>query len=158
MKIDSYSIQQLSTSEFRRTEKSYVNIQIQQAQAELDVLDISEEGLALSEVEEEEDLFQLSDEDKRKIELIESFISWLTGKKFKFNKMYLKSEKGLKEKNLNQRDKNLPQGKAVGQNRSFGMRIHTMHEVYEKEMMTFSSTGIVKTSDGREINFSYNLN
>lgn len=148
MKIESYNIEQMSASKFHRMEKSQINIQIQNPQNEHDFLDVSEEGIALNEVEENE-LFALSEEDQRKIELLETFISWLTGKEFKFDRMYQKDKKGLHENKINNRREN---------GNGFAMRINTMHEIHEKEKMSFSSAGVVKTSDGKEINFTYNLN
>ena len=137
MKIDSFNIEQQAMSKYQRVEKEVVNIQIQQFSVE-DALDISEEGLSLVEDKDEFEDY-LTDEDKRKIELLESFISWLTGKKFKFSQIAAdKKSKG-------------------NQGPQFAMRIHTSHEVYEKESMKFSSKGVVKTEDGKTIDFEYNM-
>jgi len=91
----------------------------------------------------------LTDEDKRKIELLESFISWLTGKKFKFSRIAADKKEDNENKKVQKSEGN--------QTPQFAMRIHTSHEVYEKESMEFSSKGVVKTEDGKTIDFEYNL-
>ncbi|MCH4888195.1 hypothetical protein EZV73_11460 [Acidaminobacter sp. JC074] len=146
MKIDSYNVEQQAMSNYHRVEREEIHITIQEFRVE-DALDISEEGLSLAETNTEEALdFELSDEDKRKIELLETFITWLTGKKFKFS--HIGREKKDKE------DKAVK--KSNGQS-GFAMRIYTNREVHEKESMSFSSEGKVKTEDGREIDFELNL-
>lgn len=145
MKIDSFNIEQQSMSKYQRVEKQQFNIQIQQA-VPVDILDISDEGIALNEEDVEPEDF-LSEEDKRKIQLLETFISWLTGKEFKFSTAYIKGNKGAKSKKMH----------SVQQPRGFAMRIQSKQEVYEKESMTFKSSGIVKTEDGRTIDFDLNL-
>lgn len=146
MKIDSYNIEQQAMSNYQRVEREEIHIQIQEFRVE-DAIDISEEGLSLAETNTEEDLgFQLSDEDKRKIELLETFISWLIGKEFKFSH-FGREQKDEKEKAVK---------RSSGEN-GFAMRIYTSKEVQEKESMSFSSVGKVKTSDGKEIDFEVNL-
>ncbi|MBI9011888.1 MAG: hypothetical protein JEZ08_06615 [Clostridiales bacterium] len=147
MKIDSFNIEQQAMSKYQRVEKEVVNIQIQQFSVE-DALDISEEGLSLVEDKSEFEDY-LTDEDKRKIELLESFISWLTGKKFKFSGI-------AAEKKENKKAKKSKKSEDI-QGAQFAMRIHTSHEVYEKESMKFSSRGVVKTEDGKTIDFEYNM-
>lgn len=144
MKIDSFNVEQQAMSKYQRLEKEVVNVEIQQFNVQ-DALDISDEGLHM--VEEKDDIEDfLTDEDKRKIELLESFISWLTGKKFKFRNV----GKAKEEKTQPQRGNRQTSG--------IGMRFHSSHEVYEKEAMTFESKGQVKTADGRTIDFQVNLN
>lgn len=141
MRIDSYNVEQKSLSQYHRIEKQQIQIDIQQVNVQ-DDLELSKEGLSVQEVEEPEEY--LSDEDKRKIELLESFITWLTGKEFKFDRMYAKNGKSKKVHK-------------EPQNQGFAMRIHTNHEVYESEKMSFKSSGVVKTADGRQIDFDVNL-
>lgn len=142
MRIDSFNIEQKAMSKYQRVEKQEINIQIQQPSVQ-DALDISDQAMTVGNVEEVEDPEEfLSDEDKRKIELLEKFISWLTGKEFKFDKIYMKNGK-----------KKAVHREAPG----FAMRIHTNHEVYESEKMAFKSSGQVKTADGRTIDFDFNL-
>ncbi|MBN2795897.1 MAG: hypothetical protein JXR88_10865 [Clostridia bacterium] len=142
MRIDSYNVEQKALSQYQRVEKQQIQIDIQQMNIQ-DDLELSKEGLSVQEVEDPEEF--LSDEDKRKIELLESFITWLTGKEFKFDRMYAKNGKSK-------------QVHKQPQEQGFAMRIHTSHEVYESEKMSFKSSGVVKTADGREINFDLNLN
>lgn len=141
MKIDSFNVEQQATSSYQRVEKSVVAFNIRTLKIE-DALDISDEGLQLAETQES-DAFMLSDEDKRKIELLESFITWLTGKTFKFSHI------GNREK-----DENKVQRGGI----SSGISIYRSAEVYEKEAMSFESKGIVKTADGRSVDFQVNLN
>lgn len=151
MKIDSFNVEQQAMSKFQRIERQQVNIQIQTTRVE-DALDISEQGLSLNEVEEEPEDW-MTDEDKRKIEMLEQFIQWLTGKDFKFKSVYKKDGKHERaHKGGKSRPKaNQPSGAG------FSLRIHAKSETYESERMKFSSSGTVKTADGREIAFDYNL-
>jgi len=150
MKITNYDVELSGSSKFQRAEKSSLNIEIFEAKpaennqfALEDMLDISEEGLELLEVKsEDEEFFQLSEEDKAKIELLEKLITFFTGKEFKFHQSQKLRGKGHKN----------------GQpKRAIGIRISQSNEIHEKEKMQFSSKGVVKTSDGREIDFSLNL-
>jgi len=143
MKIDSFNVEQQAASKYQRLEKEYVNIQVQQFNVQ-DAIDISDEGLKrVDEKDELEDF--LSEDDKRKIELLESFITWLTGKKFKF--------KGLGKVKSDDKEE-----KGESRPRGVGVRIHTSREFYEREAMSFQSKGQVKTADGRSIEFEVNLN
>ncbi len=145
MRIDNFSVEQQAASNYQRVERQVVRMEIQQFNVE-DALDISEEGLHMVE---EKDAIEdsMSEEDKRKIELLESFITWLTGKKFKFSRV----AQAKKSENKKVR-------KSSNQNRGIGIRIHRSHEVYEKEQMSFSSKGVVNTADGRSIDFEFKLN
>lgn len=143
MKIDNFNIEQQAVSKYQRMERSTLNVEVQQLSVE-DALDISDEGLTLVEAKDEMDDF-LSEDDKRKIELLETFITWLTGKEFKFKRV----AKGDGEKEKKVKSNNQPQ---------IGMRIHQSYEKHEKESMSFSSKGVVKTGDGRTIDFEYSLN
>jgi hypothetical protein len=147
MKIDSYQISQQSQSVYERKEMSEIEIQIQRFQP-IDRVDVSEMGLKLQETQDLEEDF-LSDSDKRKIELLESFISWITGKPFEF-KGILKEDGKTKAASKEKESPNQegPRG---------GIRIYTRHQFYEKEAMTYQASGQVKTSDGRQIDFNLNL-
>lgn len=134
----------------------------------MDTLDLSVEAKnlqlsgsgAISEVKSEEDsTFPLSESDKRKIELLESFIKSLTGKKIKF----------LLPKNIQIRDPTHdfdikssttinPQPSQKPQNSGWGLVYDRSITHYESESTSFSAQGAIKTEDGREINVDLQLN
>ncbi|MDH8678176.1 hypothetical protein QE109_08455 [Fusibacter bizertensis] len=202
MKISSYDVQQKATSAFSRVERSEVSVQTfnvgtQQGseqglqtgnQNSFLLLSLSDQQLSLNETRTE-DLFHLSDADKAKIQLLETFISAITGQKFKFQQVVKSDDKAKDNSDFKnpikldpkwwQRYKN---GKVHGSGQranqphvdhapldvvpsqssgqgegGFGARITTLHTVSESEQMRFSSQGVVKTSDGKEIAFNLNL-
>ena len=123
-----------------------------------DVLTISDQGKAklsslyqnISEVEgTENDLLELSDEDKRKIKLIEDLLTYFTGKKVKLRiPTRFRPEQGR-----------LPVKTAESTAiQSRGLQFNYQQLTYESQKMSFSSEGTVKTSDGKEIKFSLDLN
>lgn len=101
------------------------------------------------------DIFEISDKDRLKIDLIEQMLESLTGKKIKiriFDKLKFKSA------NL---DLNVawPEGapaRSTGQ--GWGLRYQFHESYYEQEKVSFSSQGVIKTANGREIDFSVQLN
>lgn len=107
----------------------------------------------------------IPEEDKQKIKMIEEFITKLTGKKFKiqvFDKLVIKENdeqllyklKMLQNSNVNSSQSSQPQPQRQG----WGLE-YNFHSSYEEsEKMIFSTNGIVKTNDGRNINFSLELN
>lgn len=142
MRIESYNVSQQSVSKFQRIEKNVVSAKIEKLPTD-DELSFTDAGVSSLEIEEN-NFYKMSDADQRKIELLESFITWLTGEKFKFKTFVSKpvdnedSEQSLKN--------------------NFRRRVYMKSEIYEKEEMSFSSNGLVKTADGKTIEFSYNLN
>jgi len=91
----------------------------------------------------------LSEEDKQKIRILEAFLSKLTGKEIKIKIPVFVKEKGKMSKKK----------KAQAPNTRKSWQIeYKLHESYqESEKLSFSSTGKVKTADGKEINFDVNL-
>lgn len=127
-----------------------------------DMLDISSESKALLyqttssasslETQNVEDEFEISDEDRKKIELLERLIEQLTGKKFKF--MLPKKIKFNDELSHPQ----IQRGNSRTEERAGWGLVYTNREIYhEKEELVFSSSGIIKTEDGRSINFDLNF-
>jgi hypothetical protein len=111
------------------------------------------EPLSKTDATNQDDLFQLSDTDKLKIQLIEEFIKLMTGKDFKF-----KIPKGAKKPsgydNKGHAVTVAGNGNPQGQTPNFGL-IYNRHE--EKAVRTkvdFNASGVVRTADGREITFS----
>lgn len=98
-----------------------------------------------------------SEEDKIKISLIEAFLKGLTGKAIKINipKIELKH---TEEDELNQAFSRI-KNQHNNQNRKGWGIIYDYHEAYqEKEVMSFSAQGVVKTADGKEIRLDLRLN
>lgn len=160
MKIDSYNVNLQGSS----LQKSYHSVKedlqiwfTEQAQPTApisdqknltDTLEIS--GTAAAD---ENDLFQLSDTDKLKIQLIEEFIKLMTGKSYKF-----KIPKSAAKPNGYDSKGHALTVKGNGQTQvqapNFGL-IYNRHE--EKAVRTkvdFQAEGVVRTSDGREISFA----
>lgn len=129
-----------------------------------DILDISDEAKALQEKLEKElagvqgDEYlelDISDKDRQKLLAIQKMIELLTGKKIKFN---IPKKIKLENPNPNFNVKSLSNQAAQQPKAGWGLE-YDMHEVqYEKQQMSFASSGVVRTADGREINFSLELN
>lgn len=126
-----------------------------------DILELSDQALTVLErngsvggTDNEEAIFELSEEDKQKILLVQKLLQMLTGKKFKFRlpvKIRLELEPG---------DAGLaPPGQtSSGQQRQgWGLEYHLRETYLEHEQMSFGAAGIVRTADGREIGFTVSL-
>jgi len=100
-------------------------------------------------VGDDRELLQLSDKDKQKIYLLERMIEFLTGKKFKF--VLPKDIKLDESKGTLQLQGTAPQKQGWGLEYDY----HEAH--YEKQTMTFSAKGTVKTAGGKEIRFDLDL-
>ena len=93
---------------------------------------------------------ELSDKDKLKILAVQKMIEMLTGKKINFfipEKLNMSNFKPIKI-NINPQPINT---------NGWALEYNFRQSYYEREEMSFSSKGIVKISDGREIDFSLNL-
>lgn len=113
------------------------------------VVELSEQGLGLAKTNSTDQtvLFELSDEDKRKIQLIEKFIEALTGKKLR---ILLPEPKTVR----------LGQAASLGSLQplqGWGLRYERRESHSESEKLAFSAAGIVKTADGRQISFTADL-
>jgi len=173
-----------ASREFKKTETSSTMIQFWQTQPLVpsgDEISLSPEGMSLAEndpahtqhseavsdtteVEDELD-FYLSDEDRMKLRLLEAFLSWFTGKKFKFDFLALKAERDQEAKERAASRKNKPpQGElAVAQRPqalqvpNWGFRLSHTETTHTSEKLEFKSSGKVKSADGREIDFELNM-
>ena len=191
MKITSYDLEQKATSTYTRLEKTEIEMQtvrisqrpVQRAIPPVD-LAISDDALQVTKAEYD-DMFNLSDEDKAKIKMIEDFISYLTGKKFKFKQFIKMDEEAHAKTNqsysqpavvadkanpevsvesavkegLSEASAQLPKPVQMipqGMTLTLG-KIHAKHVLTESETMTFQSQGTVKTADGKSIDFNVNL-
>jgi len=131
------------------------------------IISISEEAIELqkclssSEIKSPEDTEDLlSEGDKQKIMLLEAFMERLLGRKFKLKlPKKIKLNKDIpanQEIQVNQR-------RSAGQNNGtpragWGLIYDSKTTHYESEKMSFKSSGIVRTSDGREIKIDLQLN
>jgi len=113
-------------------------------------------------------LYEVSPQDKLKIELLKRLFEALTGKKFKFflpgEKLEClddaKSDKNIDDikqaaQKLNEVKNNTPQ---QPQRQGWGLEYDYYESHFEAEKTTFESTGIIKTKDGKEIAFSLEMN
>lgn len=97
---------------------------------------------------------QLSEEDKMKIELLERFIEHFTGKKFKFRILERLRSNGQAAASGNA----APAAQGNAQPRKGWGMVYNYHQShYEAEKMSFQAAGVVKTADGREINFAVDM-
>lgn len=144
MKIEAYSVQQQAHSHYELHERQSTEILVESRVPQEDQLVLSGEEPKTNEV----DPFELSEEDKQKIKLLEAFIRALTGKKVRFSNF--ESDKDDKDKKKNHKV-------ALTEAQFVGLRISQQYEYHEKESMQFQSKGVVRTSDGRSIDFSLTL-
>lgn len=102
---------------------------------------------------EEDGVFAISEQDRAKISLIEHMIESITGKKFKFHLMEKIDLSGGRAE-----VKKFPEGGAGPQHRQgWGLEYDCRETYCERERLSFAARGVVRTADGREINFSLNL-
>jgi hypothetical protein len=129
-----------------------------------DTLQISDEGKSLqminstgtNKLESDNSLvLQLSEKDKQKILLLEKLIEAFTGKKFRF-KVLDRIKIDPEKVNITPDLKIIsPQAQP---NLGWGVEYAFRETYHEKEQMSFNSSGVIKTADGKEINFSVSLN
>ena len=103
--------------------------------------------------------FELSDFDKQKIALIERMIEMLTGKKFKLRLPDSSWWENKSVKISGQAGQNSMQPIQVAPAQHFGWGLsYDLHQTRtEQETTTMQTSGVVKTADGRQINFSMDV-
>lgn len=145
MKIAQFSIEQQAKSHYQLHEKESLTVKVEKrSRPPEDQLILTGDDKKSTEVEP----FKLSEEDKRKIKLLQAFVRALTGKKVKFSQFNMDDEEEGKKKKK----------QVVLTDTEFvGLRVSHEYERHEKESMQFSSKGVVQTADGRTIDFSVNL-
>lgn len=126
-----------------------------------DMLEISEEakerlkgnGVKQLNLIEEVPEPELEDPQLQKIMILKTLLEKLTGKKFNFlipkTFNYNGEKASVTESNS---------GNGPGSPKGWGIEYDLRESYYQKESMSFSADGVVKTTDGREINFSVQLN
>lgn len=104
----------------------------------------------------DEFIFEISDEDKLKIQLLTQMIEALTGKKLQF---YLpdKFKKTKAELNLTY-NRLLTQNQSAQRRAGWGFDYQRHETVTENAQMSFSAKGSVQTADGKTIDINLNLN
>ena len=124
----------------------------------LDIFELSDEAKAMLSTHtpqlqnvklDDAACLELSDKDKLKILAVQKMIEALTGKKINF---VIPKKLNLTDfKPINVKIQPIPRN-------GWGLEYNLQQSYYEQEEMAFTSKGIVKTSDGREIDFSLNVN
>ena len=105
---------------------------------------------------EDPEFFEISAEDRLKIQVIEQMMQSLTGKKFKF---YMLEKLRLKEEPTNIKNIGGTVSSPDGPRRQgWGVEYHLHQSYREQEQLSINTQGTIKTSDGREIDFSVQLN
>jgi hypothetical protein len=163
MKIESSYINMTSFHKSIETHEITESLTIwlgEQGQETQDIIDLTTDGkkelllsaknktsvtVAVKEYEE----IEISDEDKLKVKLLESFIETLTGKKVKLQIPRIK---------LKKTDNNTPNQILEPTKQGWGLSYDYQEFHHEKETLSFSTQGIVKTQDGREVNINLQLN
>lgn len=141
--------------------------QEQQLQGAEVQLEISQAGKELQSAQQQQvagpsslpEVGALTDKDRQKLELLQRFIESLTGKRIRFR--FLEQQQTtetaesteLSLKNLKAAILNVQRPPLLG----WGFEYHSYEMHAEQERTTFQAGGIVKTADGREINFSLDL-
>lgn len=129
-----------------------------------DIVEISSKGKALqagsrlsaASVEGSDSItFELSDEDKQKILAIQKMLEVLTGKKIKF---HIFDESKLRKLDGTLSIPSLQQNAQPLQRQGWGLEYEYHESHYEMQKLTFSAQGTLRTADGREINFTLDLN
>lgn len=100
--------------------------------------------------------FELSEQDKQKLLILRKMLEVLTGKKIKF---YMLKDLKLDAEKADSYKYPVKIAAAPAQARQgWGLEYDFHESYYEQEKMSFTAQGTVKTADGREINFSVQMN
>lgn len=126
-----------------------------------DIVEISKDALQAckdlvpcKKSDNEDVLFQMSEQDKNKIILLEAFMEKVTGRKMKFMFFEKATVKKLDSKQI------MAPGNIDISNGRVGWGFeYSYHETYsEEEKMSFSAKGVVNTEDGQQIKLNLELN
>ncbi|MCL6560862.1 MAG: hypothetical protein K6U74_19120 [Firmicutes bacterium] len=128
----------------------------------LDQIELSEEAKALLNQGQRLDgagpvdsevFYEISEKDKQKIELLQRMLELLTGKKIKFYVLErLKLKKNVEPGELQKIM--ISQGQ---KNQGWGLEYSRQESYSEREQLSFTAQGMIKTADGKEIQFSIRL-
>lgn len=174
MRIESAALTMSSTSveikevEVKESLTSWVDKQQETGAQKGDTVQISEQArqLKVSEAvkEEDEGHLRLSDKDQAKIMLIERMLELFTRKKVHILVPKIKEAKEAKlaipldsgERRAGQTWAAQAQS-GINARVGWGLSYDYQQKRYEAEKMSFSSAGVIRTADGREIEFAVNL-
>jgi hypothetical protein len=130
-----------------------------------DVLELSDgvKPAQATAAKEEKDFFEPSEKDKMKIYLVERMVELLTGKKLKLSVPKVAKGKSNELQTQLPASNSFQSAQGVqptqGQPRQgWGLEYDYHQKHYEREEMSFAATGIIKTQDGKQIDFSLQLN
>lgn len=100
-------------------------------------------------------LFDISDEDRQKILILERLLSAVTGREVKIR---IPEKIKIKQDKLNAGPSGKPETPRQDPVRQgWGLEYHRRELYHESESLAFAAKGIVKTADGREIDFESQL-
>jgi len=104
---------------------------------------------------------EIDSKEKMELELLQQMLEKLTGKKINFSTIEDMEELKKKIAEIKEKtgeiQKNLPKNKEQSRRYGWGLEYDSVTERSEYEKMEFSAKGIVKTSDGKEINIDVSL-
>lgn len=160
MKVIQSDLVMQQQSSLRSSERNHLKISInppttpQQAEDLQSILPtISDEGTALALEQPKEMMLHYSEEDLRKIELLEAFLSKILGRRYRFNYLQDPEKKGSKDPaNVIERPNNLGTGRP-----SPNLSITAQYHYQESEKMHFASKGQITLDDGQVIDFSMHI-
>lgn len=181
MKIDNYKLNMLSNREYiyKKTETKKSLFWVGNKPSEKSNNDFAKDLMSsikermqdiknilndIKNISRDEDIDDLNIEDKSKIELkmLIEMVEKFTGKKLNSFKVIDSDELKNKLKDLEKNNSELKNDLILNRyqninNREWGFEYNYDLERYEYEKLNFSSSGMVKTSDGREISFDLEM-
>jgi len=108
---------------------------------------------------EETALFEIPEKEKQKIRLIEKILEALTGKHIKIRVPEKTVDKKMEEIDLPSLNEQTSSAQAEQPERQgWGLVYESQESYQETEKTSFTAAGIIKTADGKEINFEAQLN
>ena len=150
--------------------KKITSIEAFLKQAKQDVVEISENAKELfaGQVQsnqkvtatEDNPILEVSEKDKQKIRLIQALLETLTGKRIQLNLPVIgngQTSPYIQTKKQQLLSKNAV-GNAAPSSLGWGIEYHSYKAHSEQESTSFQAVGIVKTADGKEIDFSAQVN
>ena len=120
---------------------------------------LAPDQITSSQLDEEDDFLELSPEDKMKIALIKSLLASLTGKEIEFSITDLRIPKESGEAiSLANPNNTTVDANAISPPEAASLEYQLSETFYQQENSQFQAKGLVKTSDGREIQIDIALN
>ncbi|MEJ5229701.1 MAG: hypothetical protein WHT65_06830 [Pseudothermotoga sp.] len=141
MRVESFSVESRSYYSFERSYEKTEKLQIWYNPPS------STQSSAVEQ--SKEPVLKLSDEEKAKLKLIKYLLEKLTGKKVRLLALELSEKDSSSEVQQSQNQLQTRGG--------FGLVYESNQKYFESEKMVFSTTGTVKTKDGRTIDFTLSL-